>query len=213
MRARRLAVNAVLVAAVAFAMGHLLAVWHCQRDQLLAAREEGQPTVGPAQAGYDKGLGERRTAAVAGVVALAAAAWLGAAGLAEGLALFLAGYAVLGLTMTAQLVVLGYRRVPWPLLALGPGEDATSVLVTFGLLTLLIGGALYRAVASYASTEALVTRRPRRRRRTARRPSLSPTPPRAGRLRDNAPERPRADTAPQPDKSADWEDDDARSED
>lgn len=213
MRARRLAVNAILVAAVAFAVGHLLAVWHCQRDQLLAAREGGRPTVGPAQPGSDQGLGERRTAAVAGVVALAAAACLGAQGLAEGLALFLAGYAVLGLTMTAQLVILGYRRVPWPLLALGPGEDATSVLVTFGLLTLLIGGALYRAVASYASTEALAASRPRRRRRTVRRPSLNRTPPRADRLRDNAPERPRDGAAPQPDKPANWEDDDARSED
>lgn len=206
MTARRLVLNAILVAALAFAVGHLLAVWHCERDQLLAAREEAQAGSGPPQAAPRQVIGERRAAAAAGLVALAAAAGLGAATIAEGLALFLAGYAVLGLTMTAELVILGYRRVPWPLLPLGPGEDATSVLVAFGLLALLIGGALYRAALSDVRAEPRPGRRLRRRPRVVERAAPVSRRP----LR---PARPHGDASTQPAKPSDREDDDARSED
>lgn len=205
MAARRLVLNAVLVAAIACAVGHLLAVWHCQRDQLLAAREEGRPTSGPSQPAPEQALGQRRASAAAGLVALGAAACLGARTLVEALALFLAGYAVLGLTMTAELVMLGYRRVPWPLLPLGPGEHATSVLLAFALLALLIGGALYRAAASGGGAEPRATKRSRRHPRAVRRQPIGRPPLRPSRARDDA--------AAQPTEPADWEDGDARSED
>lgn len=208
MTARRLVLSALLMAVLAFAVGHLLAVWHCQRDQLLAAGGETRVASGSAQAAPKQLLGERRAAAAAGLAALAAAAGLAATSLSEGLALFLAGYAVLGLTMTTELVVLGYRRVPWPLLPLGPGEDATSVIVAFGLLVLLIGGAFYRAALSNARAEPRLGRRPRQRPRVEaarRRVAESRRPMR--------PDRPLDDTAAQPTQPADWGDDDARSED
>jgi len=206
MSARRLALNAIVVAVLAFGVGHLLAVSQCQRDQLLAAREQARAAPGLTQSPSDRIPGGRRSVAAAGLVALVAAAYLGAANLAEGLALFLAGYAVLGLTMSTELVIVGYQRVLWPLLPLGPGEDAASVLVAFALLALLTGGAFYRAVLEEAKMGARPGRRPRGGRQSVRR-----------RTPDGRPDlhlpRPVADTGAQLSKPTDREDDDARPED
>ncbi len=138
MSARRLAANALLMVALGLAVGHLLALGYYQRDQLLAARAESPDEPALRQHVRYQALVERRSLALAGIVVLGSAALLGAGGLAEGLALLLAGYGALGSAMAAEMALLDYERVPWPLVpTAAAGERVGLVLgLCLGLLAL-----------------------------------------------------------------------------
>ena len=175
--------RALLVAAVAIAVGHMAAVTDYQRDRLVDLSAK-LPEPAEVEHWHYQSIVEQRTLRVAEDLILLCVAIAAARSIAEGVLLLLTGVALAGLTAGAEMWALHYETVPWPLVPVDLPAAVRSIITAHAVALLL-------AAVVYSSAWREAAQPPRRRssrrsgqrnpRRPTRRPPKRPSSAEAGR--------------------------------
>ncbi len=146
--ARRL----VVVVVLGLALGHLWSVNQYQSDRMDVAI--ATHALEPRNETNGMWLMSRKLMAAIVATALVCIAVLAATRAAEAIVLIVAGYAALGLALSAERADLGYAKAAWPLMPWAPKQPAG---VMCGVFLIILGACVYmvwrEAVARIAGEE------------------------------------------------------------